>query len=70
MDCAILSGQRKVRPFGIEGGEPGELGQNLVRRTNGQLERLQGADQTVLDAGEAIIIRTPTGGGYGPPSST
>jgi N-methylhydantoinase B/oxoprolinase/acetone carboxylase alpha subunit len=35
-----------------------------------RLERLQGADQTVLDAGEAIIIRTPTGGGYGPAPRT
>jgi 5-oxoprolinase (ATP-hydrolysing) len=37
-----------------------------VRRKNGRLERLKGADQTVLEEGEAIIIKTPTGGGYGP----
>jgi 5-oxoprolinase (ATP-hydrolysing) len=65
MDCAILSGQRKVRPFGLDGGEPGELGENLVRRQDGRMARLEGADQTVLEPGEAIIIRTPTGGGYG-----
>ena len=29
------------------------------------MERLGGCDQTVLEAGEAIIIKTPTGGGYG-----
>jgi 5-oxoprolinase (ATP-hydrolysing) len=29
------------------------------------MERLQGADATVLDAGEAVIIQTPTAGGYG-----
>jgi 5-oxoprolinase (ATP-hydrolysing) len=29
------------------------------------MERLQGADATVIDAGEAIIIQTPTAGGYG-----
>jgi 5-oxoprolinase (ATP-hydrolysing) len=28
-------------------------------------EELQGADQTVLDAGEAVIVRTPIRGGYG-----
>ncbi|WP_205042079.1 hydantoinase B/oxoprolinase family protein [Rhodoligotrophos defluvii] len=67
MDCAILSGHRRVRPFGLHGGEPGECGENLVRRKEGRMERLQGADQTVLDAGDAIIIKTPTGGGYGPP---
>ena len=64
MDCAILSGYRDVRPFGLDGGEPGEAGANLVRRTNGRLERLHGCDQTVLEAGEAIVIVTPTGGGF------
>jgi 5-oxoprolinase (ATP-hydrolysing) len=29
------------------------------------MEELRGADQTVLEAGEAVIVRTPTGGGYG-----
>jgi len=65
MDCAILSGYRDVRPFGLEGGEPGEAGQNLVRRRDGRLERLQGCDQTALEADEAIVIVTPTGGGFG-----
>jgi 5-oxoprolinase (ATP-hydrolysing) len=65
MDCAILSGFRRMRPFGAKGGEPGEAGENWVRRNNGGLERLKGCDQTVLDEGEAIIIKTPTGGGFG-----
>ena len=38
MDCAILSGYRHVRPFGLDGGEPGEAGANLVRRADGRLE--------------------------------
>ncbi len=42
MDCAILSGFRKVRPFGTNGGEPGERGENWVRRKDGRLERLDG----------------------------
>ena len=29
------------------------------------MERLQGCDETVIDAGEAVIIQTPTAGGYG-----
>jgi 5-oxoprolinase (ATP-hydrolysing) len=67
MECTILSGHRRVRPFGLAGGEPGELGANWVRRNDGRRERLNGADATVLDAGEAIIIQTPTAGGYGRP---
>jgi 5-oxoprolinase (ATP-hydrolysing) len=65
MDCAILSGHRRVRPFGLEGGEPGQVGRNIVRRLDGTMEKLEGCDQTVLEAGEAVIIETPTAGGYG-----
>jgi 5-oxoprolinase (ATP-hydrolysing) len=38
-----------------------------VRRKDGRMERLQGCDETTIDAGEAIIIQTPTAGGYGDP---
>ncbi len=65
MECTILSGHRRVRPFGLAGGEPGQVGENWVRRRGGRMERLQGADATTLDADEAIIIQTPTAGGYG-----
>ncbi len=65
MDCAILSSSRNVRPYGLEGGEPGECGENWVRRNDGRMERLEGCDQTVLEPGEAVIVKTPTGGGFG-----
>jgi 5-oxoprolinase (ATP-hydrolysing) len=67
MDCAILSGHRRVRPFGLEGGEAGQVGKNSVRRKDGAIEQLEGCDQTVLDAGEAVVIETPTAGGFGDP---
>jgi 5-oxoprolinase (ATP-hydrolysing) len=67
MDCTILSGHRRVPPFGLAGGRPGQIGENWVRRKDGRMERLQGCDETTIDAGEAIIIQTPTAGGYGDP---
>jgi 5-oxoprolinase (ATP-hydrolysing) len=67
MDCTILSGHRRVRPFGLAGGEAGQIGENWVRRNDGRMEKLKGADATVIDAGEAVIIQTPTAGGYGKP---
>jgi 5-oxoprolinase (ATP-hydrolysing) len=67
MECTILSGHRRVRPFGLSGGEPGQIGENWVRRHGGRMERLQGCDATVIDADEAIIIQPPTAGGYGDP---
>ncbi len=68
MECALLSGHRRVRPFGVAGGDEGELGRNRVRRLGGVIEELGGCASTVLDAGEAITVETPTGGGFGPRS--
>jgi len=65
MDCTILSGHRRIRPPGLDGGEAGETGENWVRRKDGTMEKLKGSDETVIDAGEAVIIQTPTAGGYG-----
>ena len=67
MQCTILSGHRRIHPFGLAGGEAGELGENAARRQDGTVETLAGCDATEIDAGEAIIIRTPTAGGYGTP---
>jgi 5-oxoprolinase (ATP-hydrolysing) len=67
MECTILSGHRRVPPFGLNGGGDGQVGENAVRRKDGRVEKLQGCDATVIDAGEAVIIQTPTAGGYGKP---
>ena len=65
MDLAILSGHRRVANFGVLGGAEGELGRNFVRRADGRVEELAGCDQTVLEAGDAVTVVTPTGGGWG-----
>ncbi|HXX26016.1 MAG TPA: hydantoinase B/oxoprolinase family protein [Pseudolabrys sp.] len=67
MECTILSGHRRVPPFGLAGGEPGQVGKNLARRKDGAMEKLKGCDETTIDVGEAVIIQTPTAGGYGKP---
>src|SRR5690606_34358796 len=65
MECAIPASHRTAAPHGLEGGEPGALGRTEVRRNDGRIETLEGCDQTVLAAGEAVIVTTPTGGGFG-----
>jgi 5-oxoprolinase (ATP-hydrolysing) len=67
MECTILSGHRRVRPPGLAGGDAGQVGENWARRQDGRMERLQGCDETVIDANEAVIIQSPTAGGYGRP---
>ncbi len=67
MDLAILASHRHVVPHGLDGGAPGALGKTEVRRQDGHIETLAGCDQTVLYPGEAVIVTTPTGGGFGRP---
>ena len=42
MDCTMLSGHRACAPFGLAGGETGQVGENSVRRKDGSIEKLQG----------------------------
>ncbi|MFD3415119.1 hydantoinase B/oxoprolinase family protein [Streptomyces cyaneofuscatus] len=63
---ALLSGHRRVPPYGAEGGEPGALGEQYVERVGGAVDRLEGCDTAELAAGDVLVVRTPGGGGYGP----
>ncbi|MER9597596.1 hydantoinase B/oxoprolinase family protein [Mesorhizobium sp. M0244] len=65
MECAILSSHRNRPPQGLDGGGDGEAGSTKVRRKDGAIEALKACDQTVLDAGDAVIVTTPTPGGFG-----
>jgi 5-oxoprolinase (ATP-hydrolysing) len=65
MEVSFLHGHRRVSPYGMAGGEPGRRGENYVHRASGDIEKREGCDQFVCDVGDAIIIRTPSGGGYG-----
>ncbi|TCD14357.1 hydantoinase B/oxoprolinase family protein [Oricola cellulosilytica] len=64
MECAILSSHRKSPPRGLAGGGDGECGKTEIRRLSGELEMLHHCDQTSVKAGEAVIVTTPTPGGY------
>lgn len=65
MECAIVSSHRTVPPKGLGGGGDGALGKTEIRRLDGTLDELKHADQTSVKAGEAVIVTTPTPGGYG-----
>ena len=43
MECTILSGHRRVPPFGLGGGADGQVGANAVRRRDGGVEKLSPA---------------------------
>ena len=65
MTATILSSHRSVPPFGLEGGRPGSCGRNSVRRCDGTTDELAGNDETVMNAGDVLIMETPGGGGFG-----
>jgi len=69
MTAAILSGHRRIPPYGMAGGEPGKVGRNWVERADGSKLDLGGADKAELVPGDVFVIETPGGGGYGRPGS-
>jgi 5-oxoprolinase (ATP-hydrolysing) len=66
MTAAILSGHRRIPPYGMAGGAPGTLGRNSVERQDGSVLELQGTDKAEMQPGDVFVIETPGGGGYGP----
>jgi 5-oxoprolinase (ATP-hydrolysing) len=67
MVAAILSDRRRIPPYGMAGGQPGQVGRNSVRRADGRIDELGGCDSTPMQPGDVFIIETPGGGGYGQP---
>lgn len=65
MTAAILSGSRRVAPFGLAGGSAGQTGQNSLCRADGRTENLSGSALVAMAAGDVLRIETPGGGGYG-----
>lgn len=65
MEVNLLTGHREEPPFGLAGGQPGACGVNQLRHANGRIQALSGNDRAFLEAGDAIIMHTPGGGGYG-----
>ncbi|MEP5701511.1 MAG: hydantoinase B/oxoprolinase family protein [Sneathiella sp.] len=65
MTAAILASHRTVPPFGLEGADNGEVGNQWVVRKDGSTANLEGRDKTEMSAGDIFVIQTPSGGGYG-----
>jgi 5-oxoprolinase (ATP-hydrolysing) len=65
LTLAILSGSRRVPPFGMAGGSPGRCGRNALLRADGRIEELGGSAQVAMAPGDAFLLETPGGGGWG-----
>ena len=67
MTSAILSGHRRIPPYGVAGGCPGCTGNNYVIRADGSVEKLGSTDRTEMNINDIFVIETPGGGGFGVP---
>jgi 5-oxoprolinase (ATP-hydrolysing) len=65
MTATVLSSHRKTAPAGAAGGQPGQVGLNLVERANGTTSQLAGNDEVEMAVDDIFVMNTPGGGGYG-----
>ena len=65
MRANILANRREVAPRGIKGGNDALPGRNWVERLDGSVEMLGATASADMDIGDAFVIETPGGGGFG-----
>jgi len=66
MQLSVLTERRIFSPYGLNGGEAGKTGSNmLVRANGGPLVNLGGKNSVKVQAGDLFRLQTPGGGGYG-----
>lgn len=65
MIVTTLCSNRKVCPFGVNGGNSGECGKKWLEKNNGTIIELEGNDCCEVEAEDLFVMQTPSGGGYG-----
>ncbi|MEL6640768.1 MAG: hydantoinase B/oxoprolinase family protein [Pseudomonadota bacterium] len=65
MSVTVLTSHRKVPPHGLNGGDPGGVGENAVEHADGRITQLNGNDQIEMAPEDVFVLKTPGGGGFG-----
>ncbi|MEF8852328.1 MAG: hydantoinase B/oxoprolinase family protein [Haloarculaceae archaeon] len=65
-EFSLLADRRTNRPYGLDGGEPGASGADRVV-VDGVVQPVEGMTTLDLGDGDLVSVRTPGGGGFGPP---
>ena len=68
VNLSLLTQRRHTGPYGMNGGEPGKSGKQYKLQKDGSRIELKNIDNTDMDPGDRLIIHTPGGGGFGPPT--
>ena len=66
VEITVISERRKIPPYGLFGGSPGETGKNYIIKNGKKIEK-EGKFSEKLSKGDKLIIETPGGGGFGNP---
>ena len=64
MTVTTLCSHRKVQPFGLNGGEPGQCGKEWLEQEDCKID-LKGNDSCEVSVNDLFVMQTPGGGGYG-----
>jgi 5-oxoprolinase (ATP-hydrolysing) len=67
MQAQILANRRRVAPRGLCEGKDAAPGRNRVERADGSIEELPATATVSMAPGDAFVIETPGGGGWGAP---
>jgi 5-oxoprolinase (ATP-hydrolysing) len=65
MTVTTLSSHRRVPPYGMAGGEPGDLGRQWIEHADGSTTPMAGCDSVPVGIGDVFVLETPGGGGFG-----
>jgi N-methylhydantoinase B len=66
---SMISERRQIPPYGLDGGQPGATGENVLIR-KGAETAISGKGMFSFQEGDILSVRTPGGGGYGEQAST
>jgi 5-oxoprolinase (ATP-hydrolysing) len=69
MSLSLLTQHRVERPYGVDGGEPGQRGRQRLLCAGGEVRELAPIAGCEAAAGDRLILETPGGGGWGAPSA-
>lgn len=62
---SLLADRRRRGPYGLNGGEPGEPGEDYLVEPDGRRTRLPSKVELKVKPGDVIELNTPGGGGWG-----
>ncbi|MCC5876146.1 MAG: hydantoinase B/oxoprolinase family protein [Candidatus Sumerlaeia bacterium] len=66
VELSMLTQRRKRAPWGMDGGENGQPGRNLLKHPDADaFIEMPGAFTTPVKAGTRLVLETPGGGGWG-----